>query len=130
MPKLASGSGAFRHPIANFTLLSSAMLRSLLEFRPKNSRTRSWWLATLFPLTACAFFFLAGMAFIPRLGMHNDEALFAWPWYRPRGDIFELHVGHTRLPLMLINYLGTLKSWIYRPIFRLFGTGVALTRIP
>jgi len=101
-----------------------------LEFRPKKSGLRFWWPSTLFPLTACAFFFLAGMAFIPRLGMYNDEALFAWPWYQPRGELFALHVGHTRLPLMLINYLGTLKSWIYRPIFRWFGTGVPVTRIP
>jgi 4-amino-4-deoxy-L-arabinose transferase-like glycosyltransferase len=34
------------------------------------------------------------------------------------------------LPLMLRNYLGTLKSWIYRPLLRYFGTGVRVTRIP
>src|SRR6202012_1882376 len=103
---------------------------SLLELRPKKSGLGIWWPRTLFPLSACAFFFLAGLAFIPHLGMYNDEPRFAWPWFRPRGELFALHVGHTRLPLMLINYLGTLKSWIYRPIFRWFGTGVPVTRIP
>jgi len=91
---------------------------------------RILWPARLFPLTACAFFFLAGMMLIPRLGLQNDEALFASPWYQPRGEIFTVHVGHTRLPLMLMNYMGTLKSWIYRPIFRWCGTGASVTRIP
>lgn len=122
--------GTFQHPIPNFTLLSTAVLISLLELRPRKFSLRFWWPATLFPLTSCAFFFLAGVAFIPRLGMQNDEALFAAPWYQPREEGYTLHLGHTRLPLMLMNYLGTLKSWIYRPLFRWFGTGPRVTRIP
>ena len=39
-------------------------------------------------------------------------------------------LGHSRLPLMLMNYLGTLKSWIYRPVFLFLGTGVETLRIP
>jgi len=31
---------------------------------------------------------------------------------------------------MLMTYLGTLKSWIYRPIFHLLGTGIWVIRIP
>jgi 4-amino-4-deoxy-L-arabinose transferase-like glycosyltransferase len=31
---------------------------------------------------------------------------------------------------MLLNYLGTLKSWLYRPMIRAFGTGVWATRLP
>ena len=29
-----------------------------------------------------------------------------------------------------MSYLGTLKSWIYRPVFQLFGTGVSAMRAP
>ena len=112
------------------TLSSSAVLTSLLELPQKKSRLRILWPIHLFPLTACAFFFLAGLAFIPRLGIENDEALFASPWYQPKWEEYALHVGRTRLPLMLMNYLGTLKSWIYRPIFLWFGAGVRVTRIP
>src|SRR5438270_7740362 len=37
---------------------------------------------------------------------------------------------HARLPIMLMSYLGTLKSWVYVPIFRVFGTGVSALRDP
>ncbi|HEV3330761.1 MAG TPA: glycosyltransferase family 39 protein [Bryobacteraceae bacterium] len=62
--------------------------------------------------------------------MQNDEALFASPWFQPKWEEYGLQVGHTRLPLMLMNYLGTVKSWIYRPLFHWFGTGESVTRIP
>ena len=32
--------------------------------------------------------------------------------------------------MMLMSYLGTVKSWIYRPIFQVFGSGVAAMRFP
>ena len=79
---------------------------------------------------ACIFFFLAGLPFLPHLGIQNDEALFASILYQPRAAAFLLHIGHYRLPLMLMTYLGALKAWIYLPIFRVFGTGVPALRVP
>ena len=79
---------------------------------------------------ACIFFFLAGRAFLPHLGIQNDEALFAEVLYQPRAAAFMLHIGHSHVPLMLMSYLGTLKAWIYSPIFRAFGTGVSALRDP
>jgi 4-amino-4-deoxy-L-arabinose transferase-like glycosyltransferase len=79
---------------------------------------------------ACLFFFLAGRAFLPHLGIQNDEALFASVLYQPRAAAFMLHIGHSRVPLMLMSYLGTLKALLYRPIFRVFGTGVSALRAP
>jgi 4-amino-4-deoxy-L-arabinose transferase-like glycosyltransferase len=79
---------------------------------------------------ACIFFFLAGQAFLPHLGIQNDEALFASVLYQPRAAAFMLHIGHPSIPLMLMSYLGTLKAWIYSPIFRVFGTGVSALREP
>src|SRR5262249_42155200 len=40
------------------------------------------------------------------------------------------NVGHSRIPLMLMTYLGTLKSWIYRPIFHILGTSIWVIRLP
>ena len=79
---------------------------------------------------ACIFFFFAGRAFLPHLGIQNDEALFASVLYEPRAAAFMLHIGHFQVPLMLMSYLGTLKAWIYSPIFRVFGTGVSALRDP
>ena len=82
------------------------------------------------PLIGCSFFVLAGLAFLPLLGIENDEALFAIVFFKPRGGSYTYKIGHSELPLMILSYLGTLKSWVYRPIFKLFGMGVASVRIP
>jgi hypothetical protein len=85
--------------------------------------------STLIAFAICIFFFLAGQAFLGLLGIQNDEALFGYAFMEPRTG-FMIHAGHSRLPLMLMSYLGTLKAWIYRPIFMLFGTGVWALREP
>jgi hypothetical protein len=85
---------------------------------------------TWFCLAISIFFLLAGLAFIPRLGIQNDEALFAHAIYQPKDCLFRVRLGHSTFPLMELSYLGTLKSWIYRPIFRTLGTGVFTTRVP
>ena len=41
-----------------------------------------------------------------------------------------LHIGHSRIPLMAMSYLGCVKTLVYRPIFRLFGTGAYAVREP
>lgn len=82
------------------------------------------------PLMGCSFFVLAGLAFLPLLGIDNDEALFGIVFLEPRGGGYVYRIAHTQLPLMILGYLGTLKSWIYRPIFKVFGMGVWSTRLP
>jgi Dolichyl-phosphate-mannose-protein mannosyltransferase len=82
------------------------------------------------PLVGCSAFLLAGFAFLPLLGIEADEVLFANAFYEPRGGGYVYRLGHTKLPLMILSYLGTLKSWIYRPIYRISGVGVASTRVP
>ena len=77
-----------------------------------------------------AFYFLAGQAMIPHLGVQNDEALFVTPLYDWRQALYTLRIGHAHFPLMLMSYLGTLKIWIYRPIFRIFGASVWTLREP
>jgi hypothetical protein len=81
-------------------------------------------------LAACTFFVCAGAAFIPRLGIQNDEALFAQDNYPPHGNLYTIMLGHTHFRPMLMSYLGTLKSWLYRPILSQFGTGVWAVRLP
>ena len=81
-------------------------------------------------LAACLLFFVTGSAFVSRLGIQNDEALFANGIFKPYAVAYTYPFGRSGLPLMLMSYLGTLKSWIYRPIFQRFGTGVWAMRVP
>jgi hypothetical protein len=79
---------------------------------------------------AIAFFLLSGMAFIGSLGVEADEALPAGPLYRPKSWYYAWHFIHARIPLMQMSYLGTLKTWIWRPVFHYWGTGVWALRFP
>jgi 4-amino-4-deoxy-L-arabinose transferase-like glycosyltransferase len=81
-------------------------------------------------LAACLLFFVAGSAFLSHLGLQNDESLFANGIFKPYAVAFTFHIGRSNLPLMLMSYLGALKSWIYRPIFQFFGVGVSAMRVP
>lgn len=81
-------------------------------------------------LIACLFFFIAGLALIPHAGIENDEALFAQAIYEPRAELFAIGIGPSHVPLMLMSYLGALKSLIYKPILLIFGTGLFALRVP
>lgn len=91
---------------------------------PGRIRTR------VFAIFACALFFLAGLPLIPRLGIQNDEALFAYGVFPPRSGAYILHATHSDIPLMLMGYVGALKSWIYIPLFAALDAGVWTARIP
>ena len=79
---------------------------------------------------ACIFFVLAGNLLIPYVGIENDEALFAQGLYRPRGELYSLHIGRSHVPIMLMTYLGALKSWVYGPILKAFGISLRTLRQP
>ncbi len=81
---------------------------------------------TALTLTACLFVFAAGQSFIPLLGIENDEAVFANPLFHSDAAYYSL----AGIPLMVTNYAGALKTLVYAPIFRVFGTGVWALREP
>src|SRR6476646_8585452 len=82
------------------------------------------------PLFSSFFFMLAGFFFIPHAGIQNDEALFASGIYQQIGISQTVKIFGHRVPLMLISYLGALKSWIYAPIFRFWKPSAASVRVP
>ena len=45
-------------------------------------------------------------------------------------SLYEWHVGHFRIPVMTMDYIGALKSWLYWPIFRLWSPNVWSMRLP
>jgi 4-amino-4-deoxy-L-arabinose transferase-like glycosyltransferase len=73
---------------------------------------------------------LAGLAFVPLLGIEDDESLFAAPLLNPRAWHWAMKSGHLRLPIMVMSYIGTLKTLLYSLIFRLAPPGVWSTRVP
>jgi 4-amino-4-deoxy-L-arabinose transferase-like glycosyltransferase len=81
-------------------------------------------------LAACLLFLLTGCALVSLLGIQNDESLFANGIFKPYAVAYKYPWGHAGLPVMLMSYLGALKSWIYRPIFQQFGIGVWTMRLP
>jgi hypothetical protein len=82
------------------------------------------------PLFSSFFFMSAGFFFIPQAGIQNDEALFASGIYQQIGIAQSLKVVGHRIPVMLISYLGALKSWVYAPIFRFWKPSAPSVRVP
>lgn len=75
-------------------------------------------------------FFAFGMALVPLAGVQNDEALFAAPYYQQNARDFCLTVFHKRIVLMVMSYIGTLKTALYAPILAIFGVNVWSIRLP
>jgi len=74
-------------------------------------------------------FFLAGQAFITRAGVEADEALIFSPLLEPREAVY-LRLFHHPFPVLLMSYLGTLKTLIYNPILHIFGNSLWALREP
>ncbi len=93
---------------------------------------KSNWLAYAAGAAVCCLFVALGLVFIPYAGAQYDEALFTMAIFRPAQVEATLKIPYTatRVPSMLMTYLGTLKAWIYTPIFKLFGTTHLTLRLP
>src|SRR5271170_3406546 len=86
-----------------------------------------WWPAVVLPLV----FFCLGLAVLPLPGLEDDEVLFAAPvFHLPAAAVFGVQVFHTQVPLMLLTYLGALKSWLYFPILTLLSPSYLTVRLP
>ena len=69
-----------------------------------------------------------GFAFIPQAGIEDDEALIASSAYG--GATQELKILGHNVPLMLMSYVGALKTWIFAPIFRIWRPSPTSLRVP
>jgi hypothetical protein len=87
-------------------------------------------ISALTTLALCGLFFVAGCAFVPLAGIQNDEALFAAAIYPPTSVAYSRTAFHVRIPLMLMSYLGALKSWVYMAVFRVWAPSPASIRVP
>lgn len=78
----------------------------------------------------CLVFLASGLAVIPYPGIQQDEALFAMPLYPSGSIVGEISIFKRRVPLMLMSYLGTLKTGLYAPIFQLWPPSPWAIRVP
>jgi hypothetical protein len=86
------------------------------------TRLKAFWPAALF--------LALGSALAPFAGVQNDEALFGVPLYLFNAKDLSMVVFHRRIPLMVMSYVGTLKTWIYSAIFVILPANVWTVRLP
>jgi hypothetical protein len=75
-------------------------------------------------------FVASGLLFIPRLGIEVDEALVANGIYAHGSPLYSWSVGGMEIPVMLISYLGALKTWMYSVLFIFFEPRPMSLRLP
>ncbi len=95
-------------------------------------------LSSIFDIRVLRWLFLGGLLairfalstdMIGRPGLQYDETLFVnAATLRIPGDFinYSLH----GIPVMVFPYIGALKSWLYAPLFSIFGTSAAVVRVP
>jgi hypothetical protein len=77
--------------------------------------------------------FLSGLMLIPRFGFHYDEVLFinaATDGLKSINDNLFIRRRLFGVPMLLMDYIGALKAWLYVPIFAAFDPSVWSVRIP
>ncbi len=84
---------------------------------PEDNRAPAWfWPAAL---SCAAALLVVELIFLPLPGLQQDEVLFLKPFLQGNAA-----------PLMLMDYVGSLKSWLYWPIFSIWSPGVWSVRLP
>lgn len=79
--------------------------------------------------TLCAAALVAGALLAPTVGLQYDEVLFVNGATDPTTAHFvALRFG--QVPILLMDYIGALKAWLYAPLFTVFGVSVEVVRIP
>lgn len=79
---------------------------------------------------AILLFLLCGIYMLPRPGLQADEVLFISALQHPDHALYSLSWFHHHAPLMLLSYVGTLKSWLYAPFYAAGLLNVWSIRLP
>ena len=86
--------------------------------------------ALAWPVFACAIFLTLAIVVIPLPGIQNDEAIFTTPLYEAPVPFLSIGSHRHYIQVMILSYLGELKTLIYAPVLRLFGPSVWSLRLP
>jgi 4-amino-4-deoxy-L-arabinose transferase-like glycosyltransferase len=77
---------------------------------------------------ASIIYVLLSTPFISLAGVQNDESLFAVPLQQAMTR--DLRLFHHNIQLMVMTYIGTFKTFLWAPVFHLFGPSVWSVRLP
>ena len=72
----------------------------------------------------------AQVLFLNRPGLQEDETAFVTPILRGYTPLYAWNIGSLQIPVMQADYAGSLKSWLYWPVFKLWPPGVWSIRLP
>ncbi len=86
--------------------------------------------ALLAGIGLAGLFFSLGVVFVPLTGVQYDEALFVLAIFSPASADYNITIAGTKVPIMLMSYLGTLKAGIMAPVFDLIGYNHRSLRLP
>jgi len=81
-------------------------------------------------IAVCVAFVAAGMLFVPRLGIEVDEAIVANGIYDHGDPWYSWKIAGAEVPVMLISYLGALKTWFYKGVFLFAAPRPIVLRLP
>lgn len=76
------------------------------------------------------FYILWATIFIDRPGINADELLFGNAAVGIPNATVHIFKRAGNFPIMLMTYIGALKSWLYYPIFKVFGVNYLSIRLP
>jgi len=85
---------------------------------------------SIFPWLASLLFISLSVGFIPYAGIQEDEALFSVPFFERPAREFRVRLLHHDIPLMVMTYVGALKTWIFCPLVHWFGPSAWTVRLP
>ena len=89
--------------------------------------SRRFWSACL---ALAAVLLAIQLSFLELAGIQQDEALFLRPFLRGESAPYSWAFGNTNVPVMLMDYVGGLKTWLYWPVFWMWRPGLWSIRLP
>jgi len=79
---------------------------------------------------ASVLFLLLSVLMLPYPGIQDDEVLFTTPLYLHIEKQFRVRILHHDLFLMVMSYIGALKTMLFAPVFAAFGANRWSLRLP
>lgn len=83
-----------------------------------------------FRLLVFAWFVGAGLLFIGQTGLHHDASYELGAFYPCCQPAYRIEVSGASIPLMILPYLGALKTWLYWPILHYLEVTPFILRLP